>query len=127
MAEGKFATAINCMDGRVQEPVIMWFKIKKGMDYVDTITEPGPIKALSEGDAAVTESIRRRVLVSTEKHGSRIIAVVGHHDCAGNPVPKDEQLAQISLVIDLVKSWNTGAEVIGLYVNEMWNVEEVTG
>ena len=26
MPEGKFVTAINCMDGRVQEPIIQFFK-----------------------------------------------------------------------------------------------------
>jgi Putative carbonic anhydrase len=37
MGEGKFGTAINCMDGRVQEPVINWMKVRYGLDYVDMI------------------------------------------------------------------------------------------
>lgn len=35
---GKFATAINCMDGRVQIPVIEYIKSKYEVDYVDMIT-----------------------------------------------------------------------------------------
>ncbi len=38
----KFATLINCMDGRVQLPVSRWIKKNFGVDFVDTITEPGP-------------------------------------------------------------------------------------
>jgi len=125
MAEGKFATAINCMDGRVQEPVIMWFKIKRGMDYVDMVTEAGPIKALAEGDEALSESIRRRVTISVAKHGSGLVAVVGHHDCAGNPVPREEQVPQIEKAMDAVKSWDLGVQVVGLYVSERWDVEVV--
>ena len=125
MAEGIFGTAINCMDGRVQEPVNEWLKKHKGVDYVDEITEPGPIKALSEGDPVVSESIRNRVLISAGKHNSKIIAVIGHHDCAGNPLPKEEQVRQILKAIEVVRSWGTGADVIGLYVNDKWDVEIV--
>jgi len=32
---GKFATAINCMDGRVQLPVINWLMENLSVDYVD--------------------------------------------------------------------------------------------
>ena len=82
----EFATAINCMDGRVQMPVIEYMKSKYGIDYVDMITEPGPNKILSENkDKNSIDSIKRRVKISVEAHKSRLIAVVGHHDCAGNP------------------------------------------
>ena len=125
MAEGKFGTAVNCMDGRVQEPVIMWFKIKKGMEYVDAVTEPGPIKLLAEGDESAIESIKRRTMISVEAHGSTIVAVVGHHDCAGNPNTKEVQLEQIDKAIALVKSWDLGVQIIGLYIDSMWTVEVV--
>lgn len=36
----KFATAINCIDGRTQLPVIEWARKKYGVDYVDMITKP---------------------------------------------------------------------------------------
>jgi hypothetical protein len=125
MAEGKFATAINCMDGRVQEPIINWFKIRKGMQYTDMITEPGPIKLLADGDEAAVESIRNRVAISVEKHGSGMIAVVGHHDCAGNPVGREDQLGQIDRAIEVVRSWGFNATVVGLYVDDRWDVEVV--
>ncbi len=38
---GKFVTAINCMDGRVQIPVIEYLKNNYGINYVDMITAPG--------------------------------------------------------------------------------------
>ncbi|MGB9792130.1 MAG: carbonic anhydrase [Thermacetogeniaceae bacterium] len=126
MSHGSFATAINCMDGRVQLPVITYLRERHGVDYVDVITEPGPIKALSErSDQTVLESIRRRLEISVVKHRSQHVAVVGHHDCAGNPVGKDVQLKQIAAAVETVKSWGFDCEVTGLWVDEDWNVHEV--
>ena len=75
---GKFATAINCMDGRVQLPVINWLREKLGVDYVDMITEPGPDKILAKGAGAAVDSIKARVLISVNKHGSDTILMVSH-------------------------------------------------
>jgi len=73
----RFGTAINCMDGRTQIPVIEWMRKRHGVSYVDMITEPGVDAVLAANDDAQTiESIKREVGISTEKHGSRIIAVV---------------------------------------------------
>ncbi|HHI02777.1 MAG TPA: hypothetical protein ENL22_04595 [candidate division Zixibacteria bacterium] len=126
MAEGTFATAINCMDGRVQLPVIEYLKNKLGVDYVDMITEPGPIKYLAENnDKTTVESIRKRVEISAVKHGSKVVAIVGHDDCAGNPVERDIQLEQIKKSIELAKSWGFAVQLLSLYVNERWEVEEI--
>ena len=123
MSEGKFATAINCMDGRTQLPVNDWMKKEYGVDYVDTITEPGPNKILAENNDV--ESIKRRVLISVNRHGSENIAIVGHHDCAGNPVEKEKQLSHIKNAIKTVESWGLDAKVMGLWVDESWLVNRV--
>lgn len=123
MSEGKFATAINCMDGRTQLPVNSWMKKEYGVDYVDTITEPGPNKILAENSEV--ESIRKRVLISVNKHGSKHIAIVGHYDCAGNPVDKPMQLGHIKNAIKTIESWGLKANVIGLWVDENWKVYKV--
>jgi hypothetical protein len=125
MAEGKFGTAINCMDGRVQEPIINWMKVRYGVDYVDMITEPGPIKYISEHDPAMLESIRKRVMISVEKHHSIVLAVAGHHDCAGDPVSASEQAEQIKQSLNVLRTWNLGVKLIGLYVSDTWLVNIV--
>lgn len=126
MIEKTFATAINCMDGRTQLPVIEFLKRKYGVDYVDIITEPGPNGILAANkDKSTIESIKRRVGISTGKHGSKYIAIAGHHDCAGNPVDKETHLAHVRSAIKIVKSWGLKAEVIGLWVDNKWKVGEV--
>jgi carbonic anhydrase len=116
-----FATAINCMDGRVQLPVNEWMRSRYGVVYVDTVTEPGPIKILAElqPDSAV-ESIKHRTDISIHKHGSCVIALVAHYDCGGNPVDKDTQMGQLDLSIAQVKAWGYGVPVVGLWVDEEW-------
>lgn len=126
MSHGSFATAINCMDGRTQIPVIEYMKKKYGVDYVDMITEPGPIKILAENkDETMLNSIKRRVEISTIKHGSKHIAIAGHHDCAGNPVEKEMQLKQILKSIKTIRSWGFKGEIVGLWIGEDWKAYEV--
>ena len=126
MHTGKFGTAINCMDGRAQLPVIDWLKRKYGLDYVDMITEPGPEKLLSHGRPEQVESIKSRVEISVNAHGSRIILVVAHHDCAGNPVSKEEHVHQVRDCLKLVESWGLPVDdIIGVWINDRWTVEPV--
>ena len=126
MSHGKFVTAINCMDGRVQLPVIEYMKKKFEVDYVDMITEPGPIKFLAENNhKAILESIKMRLGVSYNAHGSRVLAIVGHHGCAGNPVERDIQLRQIEQAVETVKAWDFDIEYVPLFVNDNWEVEEL--
>ena len=126
MTEKRFATAINCMDGRVQLPVIEWLKRRYSVDYVDMITEPGPERLLAEGkDPTAIESIQRRLEISVNRHNSDLVAIVGHHDCAGNPADKATQREQILSAIKTVRSWHPEVNVTGLWVDESWTVHKV--
>jgi len=90
------------------------------------ITEAGPNKILAESsDNSILDSIKRRVDISVNKHGSKLITIVGHYDCAGNPVEKETQLKQTLSAIKTVKSWNFEANIIGLWVDENWKVHKV--
>ena len=126
MTNNIFATAINCMDGRVQVPVINWLRRQYGADYVDMITEPGPERLLAESkDLMASASIHRCLEISVNRHNSKLVAIAGHHDCAGNPTDKETQLEQILTAMKTVKSWNFKVRVIGLQVNGNWEVYEV--
>ena len=122
----KFGTAINCIDGRTQEPVIDFMKQEYGIDGVDMITFPGVDGVISSlGNFNTIALIRNAVSISVERHGSRIIAVVGHFDCAGNPGNREHHYAHIRKAVQQVSSWKFDAEIVGLYVNDKWQIEEV--
>lgn len=126
MSKKKFVTAINCMDGRVQLPVIDWMRKEYDADCVDMITEPGPVKILAENTQnSLVESLRKRTEISVYKHGSLCIAVIGHFDCAGNPVGKEIQLEQLIKSLKTIQSWGFPIKTIGLWVDENWTVERV--
>jgi hypothetical protein len=125
MADGVFVTAINCMDGRVQEPVIAWMKRRFSADFVDMITEPGPDRILTDGLPECIESVRRRVVVSVDGHGSRVVAMVVHHDCAGFPVSKETHLTALQDCIRIIASWDLPVRIVGLWVGRNWQVELV--
>ena len=81
-----FCTSIHCIDGRIQEPISQYLKRKFRIKYVDTITEAGPNKILSEiKNKAIQESIFYRISISITQHQSQLIAISGHHGCLGNP------------------------------------------
>ncbi len=125
MSHGTFATAINCMDGRTQLSVNTWARKQFGVDFVDTITEPGPDKILAEAGNPLAESIKARVRISVEKHGSKNIVLVAHHDCAGNPVEKQIHLAHLQKAAENVAKWGFSVPIHLLWVNEHWEVEQI--
>jgi hypothetical protein len=79
----------------------------------------------SSGNLDYIASIRNAVSISIEKHGSQIIAVVGHFDCAGNPGNREHHYAHVNKAIQQVSSWNFDAQIVGLYVNDKRQIEEV--
>jgi Putative carbonic anhydrase len=126
MAVGTFATAINCIDGRVQRPVSDWVKIYAHADSIDAVTMPGPDKVLASGASPKAELIRENVGVSVSAHASAVVAIAGHHECAAFPASREEHFAAIRQAMKVVASWGYPVRVIGLYVNEQGLVEEVS-
>ena len=103
--EKKFACAINCMDGRVQDAVKSYMQKNYGVDYVDMVTEPGPNKILASPELAegLVENIKKRVEISVHHHGSKVVAIVGHFGCAGNPTEKEEQIKHLKIAKKTVR------------------------
>ena len=110
-----FCTSIHCMDGRIQEPIIKYLKENLNITYVDTITEPGPCKILSENENKVLiNSIIERIEISLNKHSSKLIAISGHYDCAGNSCDEEIQKKQIRESIKHLKNNYPEIKIIGL-------------
>lgn len=124
---GRFGTALNCMDGRVQDAVSGWLKEHFQLDYVDMITEPGMDGLLARGAPEALEPLRLKLDISFHRHHSTVVAVVGHHDCAGHPVPEAEHRADIARGLQTVRFWNLPMTVVGLWINADWEPEVVNG
>jgi carbonic anhydrase-like protein len=73
----------------------------------------------------VIELIRSAVSISAQKHGSHIIAVVGHHDCAGNPGDSEHHNNDIRSAMREISSWNFTGQIVGLCVNDKRQIEVV--
>lgn len=122
----RFCTVINCMDGRVQLPVIRYLQYRFNVECVDSITEAGPNLILAERKPiALVQSVLERLRVSFENHNSVGVAIVGHHDCAGNPAPQHDQIVHIRKAIHLLRQQYRNIEIIGLWVDRNWEVHEV--
>lgn len=118
----KFATVINCMDGRVQDPVNAWMKQRTGAEFIDVITEAGP-DGIMASTATASRLILQRLMVSRDKHQSTELALVAHHDCAGNPVSREKHLLDLARAAKIMGTWNLGMKIMLIWVDETWNVE----
>ncbi len=121
-----FCTAINCMDGRTQLPVISYMQKRFDAINVDMITEPGPNKILADGaSAAAVRSIKRRIKISIELHNTVGMAIVAHANCGGNPVAKPQQLEQLKAARKFLQQTYPDVETIALWVDLKGNVKEL--
>ena len=122
----RFCTAINCIDGRVQLPVINYLQKRFNVEYVDSITEAGPGLILSEEkNIAAIQSIFTGLDISIEKHNSAGIAIVVHHDCAANPAPENDQIIHLQKAIRFLRRHYEHIEIIGLSIDKDWQVHEI--
>jgi hypothetical protein len=123
MSEGKFATSVSCIDGRIQIPITNWIKENYSVDYVDTITEPGDDKNIAKD--SIIESIKTKARISINAHKSELIVFSGHYNCAANPVSNEEHIEFIKKGVEMISSWDLGVKVIGVWVDDSWNVNTI--
>ncbi len=117
----KFATAINCIDGRVQLPVAEFIKKNYAVEYVDMITVPGPDKVLSAcRNMYEIGSLKDKLLFSYNNRDSKLIFIISHYGCLGNPSVKNVHLKQLRIAMKKVKKWCAQAKVYGIWINKEW-------
>lgn len=122
----KFCTAVTCMDGRIQLPIIKYLQKRFNAEYVDIISEAAANLVLSQKkENNLIESIMERVRISVEVHKSVSIAVVGHYDCAKNPTTEEIQYKHTKDSINFIRKKYNQLEIIGLWVDENWKVKEL--
>lgn len=121
-----FFTLVNCIDGRVQLPALKYIQDRYNVEYIDSITEPGPVRFLADDPkSATTASILTKVDLSLDVHLSNGIAIVAHHDCAGNPVSMEKQLDQLFRAKKLLKDRYSDINVISLWIGDDWKVVNI--
>ena len=121
-----FGTVLTCMDGRIQRKVADYLSTVFGVRSLDTITAAGMIRHIAS-DTERTPTILGDLGVSIDKHGSSDIAVVAHHDCAGNPTSDKVQRDEILEAMSRISKRHPGAEVVGLWVDRNLTVERMRG
>ena len=117
------ATCLNCMDGRVQLPILSWIKTNYPVNFVDVITETGMDRVLAKQEDI--SEVLRSIKVSVDLNKSTRLFVVGHYDCRGNPVDENRHREEIANAVARLKPLWPAQEVVGLWVNDQWQVELV--
>lgn len=126
-----FFTSIGCMDGRSECAVAKWGRKKFGVRFADAITEAGLVGLLAKDNISqyLLDSLKKKVLISIEKHHSKDVVVSGHEDCAGNPVDdimhKKDVLKAARIIKELIRK---DIQTIPVFVereNNTWIVKEL--
>jgi carbonic anhydrase len=125
-----FFTSIGCMDGRVQAPIAKYGQDRYHVLFPDTITEAGLVGLLASNPSSeLLDSIKKKVLISVEKHHSKGIIVHGHQNCAGNPIDDElhkEQTIEAAKVIRNSVAEDIEVKPVFVVKNESgWEVEEI--
>jgi carbonic anhydrase len=120
--KSEFVTCLNCIDGRVQLPVINWILKNYDVKYVDMITTPGVNGVLADKNSNV-EDIFEKLTFSNEGHSTELIFIVGHHDCLANPMDDETHHKQIIESVERIKESYSACDVIGLWVDCEFNVQ----
>lgn len=114
------------MDGRPQRKVADYVANSFGVRNLDTITTAGLVRHLAT-ETAQTPILLDNLDLSVTTHGSKQIAVVAHHDCAGNQASDREQKEQVFTAVSRVAEMYPDLEVVGLWLDRHWIVERVRG
>lgn len=137
-AQHLWSVHVGCIDDRGIQPIRAWAIEKFGVQHVDPVTEAGMdgflTASMPDDEEAKKqrevelERIKKNLFVSLEHHKSYPVIVSGHYGCAGNPVSDDEHRQCIQHACELVRSWGVpeNVEVLGVFVNSNWQVEEIT-
>ena len=119
----KRATCLNCMDGRVQLPVLRWIKKNYAVDFVDVITEAGMDNVLA--NQKDVKEVLRSIKISVDINKSTRLFVVGHYDCRGNQVVDRVHRQQIAAAAKRLKKYWPKLKITGLWVDSSWHVKRV--
>lgn len=120
MNHGTFATAICCGDGRTHRALEIWTEKRLGTTpvYLDKATKPGCDKFFKDFTDDAVSAIKHDAEIYVRAHSAKIVIVAGHDQCAGNPVSKEQHWDDVRKGVEIVRSWNFGVSVVGLWVYE---------
>lgn len=122
-APSTFCTAVTCIDGRIQESVASFLRQYYKAQWVDTVTEAGPVGLLSEGDPQTMRAVCRDISISIDAHASAGIGVVAHEGCAAVPLSREDQIPMALNTAERLRKKFPQMEVISLWAKLNGEIE----
>jgi hypothetical protein len=106
---------LTCIDGRIHRALDDWARDRLAVDYVDTITEPGPDSQVVAMDDAALTGLVAKVRVSQRAHGSDVLVIAAHSDCAGNPVSDHAHRAHLHRAAARLATRLPGTRIVAVH------------
>ena len=113
------------MDGRAHSGM-QWYALGRfGIRHIDRIAvEPGCDRFFKDNPAHFETHYKDRLFkIALLHHDVRVIFLVGHDDCLGYPVSKEEHMAAITKGVNLISEWDfpitEKITIVGLWAYEI--------
>lgn len=119
----RYATAMICIDGRIQQAVRDWVLDTYAIDFLDVISHPGMDAFLAR--SGPVDRLLTNLDLSYRQHGARIAFVVGHEGCSGNGVSDSQHQSDIRQAIDRLHMFRPLFRIVGLWVPRAGSVTSV--
>jgi len=112
------------MDGRIQFPLLQWITAQYGVKYVDMITEAGIDGLIA--NKGLSKSLKEKISISIELHGSKHIFISGHYDCGANHVDEKTHYHDIMESRKILEKAYPKLSISGLWIDNSWKVHRIT-
>ena len=120
-----FCAAINCLDSARSSPSSS-SSCSDSTSNTSICSPTPPLGILARDfDAPRAQAFVERVRIVIRVHDVTQLAICGHWDCRGNPVPKETQLEQQQEVARRFRALFPQLTIIGLWVDEASCVHEI--
>lgn len=111
-----FGVVVTCIDGRIQRAVQEGLRQWLEVDFIDVVTLPGADAVLAERPDEAPW-VWHALQVSLVTHAAQRVVIVGHTDCAANPVTALAHSAQISQAVETLRDRLGVVEVEGMLLD----------
>lgn len=135
MSFGRVALVLTTLDERIALPLTRRLRATGLAQHVHRVTlSPAQWEALAGGLAGAGR-LRRRLAVSLHLFAPSVVAVLGHRSERGDALAAGAADAtaaaaatpfdEVARIVRTIRSWRTGAAVLGFWLTDDWRVSRV--
>ncbi len=123
--EADWAAVVGCVHGEAVDAADSWLRRGFGIESLSVHFELSLASLTDRGEPSARSAVRAHLDQSLRPHGASVVAVVAQAHCRHCPGSPDEQLTDLCEAVETLDAWASGAETIGLWIDETGTVDRL--